>query len=171
MIKQKITIYLFISFFFILNTVALSKDKIVYLNIDFILKESNLGKIIFNELKEINDKNLEKISLAENEIKKENDEINRIKNIITDEELDIRLSSLNKKIENYNNLKKDLSNKIIKIEKNKIKNFFEKVNPFIQAYMDENEVDIIIDQKNIFIARSKSDITSDILDIINSNFK
>ena len=37
--------------------------------------------------------------------------------------------------------------------------------------MDENEVDIIIDQKNIFIARSKSDITSDILDIINSNFK
>ena len=37
--------------------------------------------------------------------------------------------------------------------------------------MDENSIEIIIDQKNIFIARSEVNITEDILKLINLNLK
>ena len=171
MIIKKINLYLFVIFIFSINTLALSNDKIVYINVDFILKNSNLGKIIVNELKEVNNKNLEKILIFEKEIKKENDEIKKIKNVITEDEFNKKVSALNKKINEYKVLKKKLSNEITEIEKEKIQIFFEKVNPLIQDYMDKNSIEIIIDKKNIFIARSKSDITGDIVNLINLNLK
>ncbi len=36
--------------------------------------------------------------------------------------------------------------------------------------MNDKNIDIIIDKKNIFIARSDYDITTDILELINKNF-
>ena len=106
MIIKKINLYLFVIFIFSINTLALSNDKIVYINVDFILKNSNLGKIIVNELKEVNNKNLEKILIFEKEIKKENDEIKKIKNVITEDEFNKKVSALNKKINEYKVLKK-----------------------------------------------------------------
>ena len=49
--------------------------------------------------------------------------------------------------------------------------FFEKINPLIQAYMDNNSIKLLIEKKNIFIGRSSDDITGDILEIINNEFK
>ena len=37
--------------------------------------------------------------------------------------------------------------------------------------MNENSIDIIIDKKNIFVARSDYDITTDIIDLIDKEFK
>ena len=37
--------------------------------------------------------------------------------------------------------------------------------------MKENSIDIIIDKKNIFMAKAKNDITKDILQIVNTEIK
>ena len=37
--------------------------------------------------------------------------------------------------------------------------------------MQKNSIDIIIDKKNIFMAKSKNDITKDILEIVNTKIK
>ena len=50
---------------------------------------------------------------------------------------------------------------------NELNNFFDKVNPMIQNYMDNNSVEILIERKNIFIGKKNSDITTIIIDIIN----
>ena len=171
MIIKIIIPYLFAIFLCLSNTLAISNDKIVYINVDFILQNSNSGKIIIKELKEINSQNLKKISIFEKEIKKEDNEIKKVRNIISEDEFNKKISMLNKKISNYKLLKKDLSNEINEIEKKKIQNFFKKDKPLIQNYMDENSIDIIIYQKNIFIARSEVNITEDILKLINLNLK
>ena len=171
MIIKIIIPYLFAIFLCLSNTLAISNDKIVYINVDFILQNSNSGKIIIKELKEINSQNLKKISIFEKEIKKEDNEIKKVRNIISEDEFNKKISMLNKKISNYKLLKKDLSNEINEIEKKKIQNFFKIVKPLIQNYMDENSIEIIIDQKNIFIARSEVNITEDILKLINLNLK
>ena len=44
-------------------------------------------------------------------------------------------------------------------------NFLKLINPIIQEYMKKNSIDMIIDKKNIFMAKSKNDITDDILKI------
>ena len=37
--------------------------------------------------------------------------------------------------------------------------------------MEKNSIDIVIDKKNIFIAKSENDITKDILEIVNNKIK
>lgn len=159
------------SLFFFNNVLANENKKIVYINVDFILNNSILGKNILNDLKKINNKNLENISNTEKELKKENDEIAKVKNIISKEEFENRINDLKKKIDNFNSLKDKLSTELNQLRQKEIKNFFKKINPLIQVYMDENFIDIIIDKKNIFIARSDYDITTDIINLIDNEFK
>ena len=159
------------SLFFFNNVLANENKKIVYINVDFILNNSILGKNILNDLKKINNKNLENISSTEKELKKENDEIAKVKNIISKEEFENRINDLKKKIDNFNSLKDKLSIELNQLRQKEIKNFFKKINPLIQVYMDENLIDIIIDKKNIFIARSDYDITTDIINLIDNEFK
>ena len=159
------------SLFFFNNVLANENKKIVYINVDFILNNSILGKNILNDLKKINNKNLENISSTEKELKKENDEIAKVKNIISKEEFENRINDLKKKIDNFNSLKDKLSTELNQLRQKEIKNFFKKINPLIQVYMDENFIDIIIDKKNIFIARSDYDITTDIINLIDNEFK
>mgnify|MGYP005713652211 FL=1 len=57
-------------------------------------------------------------------------------------------------------------------KKNKeLKGFLKLINPLIKDYMDKNSIDIVIDKKNIFIAKTDKDITKDILEIINREIK
>ena len=49
--------------------------------------------------------------------------------------------------------------------------FFKNIKPVVQNYMDENSIDMIVNSKNIFMGNNKSDITNDLIEKININFK
>ena len=44
-------------------------------------------------------------------------------------------------------------------------------NPFIESIMENNSIDILIEKKNIFIAKSNTDITNLVIEDINKNIK
>ena len=51
--------FFFLLFFLLFYNISLAEEKIVYLDVNFILAESDAGKYINSELKKINDKNVE----------------------------------------------------------------------------------------------------------------
>ena len=51
-----------------------------------------------------------------------------------------------------------------------LSNFFNKINPIIQSYMDENSIDILLERKNVFIGKTDSDITEIIINEVNKKF-
>jgi outer membrane protein len=157
---------LFFSFNF---TIISANENVRYINVDEILNNSDLGKIIIDKLKKQNDTNIDKIKTIENEIKKENEELTKLKNIITDEEFNKKLILLKKKIDDFNIFKKELSDEFNEFKKKEIKLFFEKINPIIEKYMEQNSIALILDKKNIFVARSDYDMTKELLDLINKN--
>ncbi len=59
-------------------------------------------------------------------------------------------------------------NKKKQSELNKLLN---KITPLIQEYMTEKSITVIIDKKNVFIAKSEHDITKEILELINKKIK
>ena len=159
--------YLFFFLVFFLSNSSNAQDGIFYLDVDYLLNNSNHGKKIILKLKKINDKNLNEIRNLEKELQKEDDEINRVKNIISKEELDNKVNELKNKITLY----RENKNKIFK-EYNNIKNmelekFFKKITPHIEEFMEINSVKLIIDKKNIFIANAKYDITDSIIKFLN----
>jgi Skp family chaperone for outer membrane proteins len=60
-------------------------------------------------------------------------------------------------------------NEFSKIKNDKVNDFFKRINPIIQDYMNKNSINILLERKNIFIGKMTSEITDDIILLINKN--
>lgn len=165
LIKQLIIII----FFFIISTnIVYSNNKVYFIDLDLIIKNTNYGKKILNTINKINSENINNLKSRENEIRSIEEEIKKKQNIISQDELNKEISSLKKKIKIFNSDKDNMVNELKKTKQESINNFFKKVSPIIQSYMDENSINILLDRKNVFIGSVNSDITKEIIDRINN---
>ena len=146
----------------------MADQNIKYLDVDSLLKNSDKGLIILNSLNELEKKNKNDLISKENKIKELDEEIKNLKNIISEKELQNKINILKKEINLYKKYQTNLSNEFIQIKRKKIENFFVNIAPIIENYMKENAINIVLDKKNIFIANSNYDITSEIIEIINN---
>ena len=55
------------------------------------------------------------------------------------------------------------------LKEKKLANFLKKINPIIQDYMKKNSIEIVLDEKQIFIGLNSNDITNDIITLINDS--
>ena len=167
MLKIKSVIIFF--FLIISTTYANSNDKVSFIDIDFILKNSNLGKSILNEIENLNNKNIDELQNKEKELKKIEEEIKSKKNILSEQEFKKEVDLLKEKIKKYRIYKDKLVKDFEQNKNKKLNLFFKEVNPIIQKFMDKNSIDILLDRKNVFIGKKNSDITNQIIQELNKN--
>tara|TARA_B100000989_G_scaffold297158_1_gene282123 strand:- start:1114 stop:1626 length:513 start_codon:yes stop_codon:yes gene_type:complete len=157
---------------FILNLkLAHTNDKISFINLDLLIQQTNIGKSILDDIDQINKKNIENLKNKESELKSIEDEIKKKKNIISKEEFENEVNRLRQNIKKFKNYKNKLVTEIENKKNNEIKEFFTKVNPIIQNYMDSNSIDILLEQKNVFMSKNSSDVTEKLIIEINKKFK
>lgn len=159
--------FLIIIFFFISTNIVYSNDKVFFIDLDLIIKNTNYGKKILDNINNINKENINKLKSKENEIRTVEEEIKKKQNIISKDELNKEISALKNKIKIFNSDKDNMVKELKKTKQESINNFFKKVSPIIQSYMDENSISILLDRKNVFIGRVNSDITDEIINRIN----
>jgi len=100
-------------------------------------------------------------------LKKENQNIEKLKNILSKEEFNNKINIFKNKVNTYN-LKKQETIKLFQETKNSELNiFFAELNEIMNNFMQENSIQIILDKKNIVMANNKNDISKDILKLIN----
>ena len=163
--------FLFIFVFYLFSTFTYANEKIAFIDIDFLLAQSNVGKSILTNLNKLNKKNIDDLKSHEKKLIKEREELNKLKNISSQEDLKIKTQAFQKKIEEYNKQKIDLSSKFNKTRDEETLALLQKINPIISEYMTKNEITLIFDKKNIYIAKSELDITKPVLEIVNSKLK
>ncbi len=163
-------IILFFLLFFISST-SYANNNIVYLDIQYIIDNSDLGlsyKKIVNSLQnqikiEINSK--QKI------IKEKEIDINNKKNILKKDELNKNLIELDEMVKNYKNYRNDSAKKIIE-EKNKYSSkILEILNPLLTKFVETNNIVLVLEKKNILVGAKSLDITENILVILNEETK
>ena len=163
--------FLIIIFFIFGPSNLWSSEKIAFLDIEFIINKSEPALVIIKKIEKIRDQETKKLKEIENNLKKKNDELIKTKNLISEEELKKKISSLRDEAKSFDELRKKTITEL-NIKKNKeLNEFLKLINPIIQEYMKEKSIDMIIDKKNIFMAKSKNDITKDILEIVNTKIK
>ena len=163
--------FLIIIFFLFGTTKLSSSEKIAFLDVEFIINKSEPALVIIKKIEKIRDQETKKLKEIENNLKKKNEELIKTKNLISDEELKKKISSLRDEAKSFAELRKKTITEL-NIKKNKeLNEFLKLINPIIQEYMKEKSIDMIIDKKNIFMAKSKNDITKDILEIVNTKIK
>ena len=166
----KIIYILIIILIFNLN-LAHSNDKVSFINLDLLIQQTNIGKLILKDIEQINKKNIENLKIKESELKSIEDDIKKKKNIISKDEFENEVIRLRQNIKKFKNYKNKLVSEIENKKNNDIKEFFTKVNPIIQNYMDNNSIDILLEQKNVFMSKNSSDITEKLIIEINKKFK
>ena len=140
---------LIFSFSFILYfTTAISNNlKIVYVDIDKIINQSNAGKTISQQLKNFNKISIKKFKEREKKLTEEEKNIIKKKNLLSKEEFDQKVKILQADIRNY---KKSINNSNIDIEKKRLKGTSEilgVLNPILAEYSSKNSISLIIKKK------------------------
>ena len=158
----------FLFLLFLLNFNYLNANEGVYfLDVDYILKNSDSGKIIVNKLQNLNSENSLSFKNAEEEIKLLENEITKVKNIVSNEELNKKINNLKKKIVIFRENKSRKLNEYNDFKKKELENYFNRISPVVEEFMKIKSIKIIIDRKNIFIADSNYDITSELIKFLN----
>jgi len=165
--KKRILFILFLSFFYLNNV---SANNLAYLDLNYLLNNSLSGKNLIKNLEVLNNQNIEKLKKEQVTLNNERDNINKIKNIISSEELNNKISVLNEKLNKFQQKQDKMSKEFKQKQEEEIKNFFNKINPIIEKYMLDNNIDLILKKENIFISKKNFDITNIIIELINKKF-
>ena len=169
---MKLYKYFFILIFYISSTsFSISAEKTVFLDIDFVLNNSNYGKSIYSRLDELNKKNFDNLVKMEKELEKKKKSIDVSKNISTKENLDQQISLFNQDVKNFRSEKSKILKNFELKKKNEIDNFLVKVNPIVQDYMKANSISIVLPKNQIFMGNVEMDITNDIIELVNKIVK
>ena len=165
------------NFLFILILLSLSinsskaENKISYVDIDYVLANTNVGKKLLNTLKKEEELKIIKFKSDDEKFKNEEKKLLSKKNLISKEELNKELKLLQVEFQKYNKEKIKEVDKL-KIKRNKnIVNFLNIINPIIEKYMTDNSIYMIIDKKNVFIASKEYDITDNLIEVIDNQIK
>ena len=160
---RKILILIFIFFISISNSLS----KIVYLDVQYIIDNSNLGKFYKKKIKSNENSALEELKNKEKIISTKENDIKNQKNILKKEEINKKLLELNNLVKDYQKLRKKNNQDIIQKKKEYSSKILKLINPILTNYVQYNKIDIVIDKKNILVGIKTLDITKEILAEVN----
>ena len=163
--------FAFFLLFFFFYGISYSNEPIAYVDIDFIIKNSDIGKRTLKKINDQNDRNIKDLKKNENILKELEVEIASKKNIISKEAFDKEVISFKEKVNKFKIEQKKMIKDFNNYKKNEVDLIFKKISPIINEYMEKNSVKILLDAKNVFMARNDLNLTNDILKEINKDVK
>ena len=167
---MKIFLKINILILFLINT-SIANDKIVYLDINYILSNSDKGKSIFIELDKKNKNNILKLEKRENILKNKEKDIETKKNILSENELKKQIQDLKVQIIKFKKDKEKIVIEFNNYKKKELSSLMQEINPIISEYVREKSIDMVLDKKNILIGKTSYDITQTVLELVNTNLK
>ena len=145
--------FIVVTFFFLQCTYALAEQKIVYLDMTFVLNKSKAGEGAQIFLKKTFEENQKKFIIQENELK--NEESNLLGR---------------KKVLDYQKERRTFLDKIAKQRSEARQILVQKIDPILKTYSQENNVTLVIDKKFILSGNTDLDITEIIVEKLNKEF-
>ena len=158
--------YIFFFLFFFVSS-ANAIDKFAYLDIQYIIDFSDIGKFYKKKIGDMQNQYSSQLLTDEKKIKKKENDINNQKNILKKEEINKKLLELNNLVKDYQKLRKKNNQDIIQKKKEYSSKILKLINPILTNYVQYNKIDIVIDKKNILVGIKTLDITKEILAEVN----
>ena len=167
---KRFFIKFFIIFFFY-TSLSHSIEKIVYLDVDFILANSEKGKIILSNLEKKNQANIKILQSKEEILKDEETQIIKQKNIISEDSYKEKVNKLKSKINTFKKDKNELVKNFKQLREQEINNFIKIVDKILGEYVKKNGIDLVLNKKDILMGKNKYNITNEILELVNKSNK
>ena len=160
----------FFIFLFFINSVN-SEQNIAFINMDKVISTSNAGSSILKQLTDLNDKNLQFLKNEEKKFKKKETKLISQKNIISEADFQNKVNELKSEIKNYNQNRDKMINEFNKLKVDNTNNLLKLINPILLKFSDDKEISIVLQKKDLVVAKTELDITEDIIKIVNAEIK
>ena len=158
-------ILIIISLFFY-NTYGYA-NNIVYLDIQYIIDNSNIGKHYKKKIQNNQKLNQSELKKKELLIKKKENEIQNQKNILNKDVIEKKVKDINIMLNDFQTMRNKFNKSIIETKKSYTGEILKILNPLLTSYVDKNNILLVVEKKNILIGVKSLDITSNILQILN----
>ena len=162
--------FILIFFLVLIHNNAFSKN-IVYLDVQYIIDNSELGKSYKSKINKLREKNIANLKIKEDEINTKKKKIDNQKKIINKEEMKKKIDEFNVLLNNFKTEKKTINKKIIDEKKKYTSKILNLLNPLLTKYVDNNNIKLVVEKKNIIVGIKSLDITNDILKILKKETK
>ena len=156
-----------VTFFLITCTHAFAEQKIVVLDMKYVLNNSKAGKGAQDDLKKLFNDNAKKFSDMENALKKEESDLLGKKTILSKEEYTKKGDTLRKKVIDYQSQRRTSLDKIATARAKTRETLLKKIEPIVDGYIKENNISIVLDKKNMIGGLTEYDITNTIVEKLN----
>ena len=142
---------------------AYSSEKIITVDIDYIINTSKAGIYIQDQLKDKNDNRVKKLETKNKELANKEKNLLAKKNVLSEKDFNNEVNNLKKEINDFNNNNKKEIENINKKRSEAYLKLIDEINKILIEYSKKNDVLMILDKKNILLSKNDIDLTQEIL--------
>tara|TARA_B100001057_G_C22641513_1_gene868432 strand:- start:392 stop:919 length:528 start_codon:yes stop_codon:yes gene_type:complete len=169
--KNLLKLIILISIFFIPFEKRLLASDIYFVDYSKVMNESTAGKKAQDNLKNLLKSSNKKFNDTAKKLKDEENKIIGQKNALSKEEYKKKADALRKKVFDLNKEREKSIREIATKRKKAGEEMLKNLNPILGKYMRENNIAVVIDKKNVLMGDKKFEITSQVIEILNKEFK
>jgi len=159
-----------VTVFIIFSTQVFAEQKIVVLDMKYVLNNSKSGKNAQEFLKKQFNDNAKKLSELEKSLKKEEADLLDSKASLSKEEYKAKSDSLRKKVAEYQSERRSSLDKLAGKRNEVRKLLVDKIKPIIDSYIKENSISMVIDREGMIVGSKSFDITDAIIEKFDKEF-
>ena len=156
-----------VTFLLIVSTHSFAEQKIVVLDMTYVLNNSKAGKGAQDFLKKSFNDNAKKFNAQEKALKKEESDLLGKRTILSREEYTKKSDELRKKVIDYQSARRASLDKIATQRAKTRESLIKKIEPILDSYIKENNISIVIDKKHMLGGLTEFDITNVIVKELN----
>ncbi len=156
-----------VTFFLLICTHTFAEQKIVVLDLTYVLNQSEAGKGAQEFLKKTFNDNIKKASDLEKSLKEEEADLLSKKNILSKDEYGKKMNTLRKKNMDYQTQRRSAIDKLTTQRAEARATLLKKLEPILSAYVKENNLSLVVDKKYILGGGPGNDITKVIVEKLN----
>ena len=156
--------YFLVAYLSLFCTNLLAQDKIVILDLKYVLNESKAGKGAQDFLKKSYNDQIKKFQDIENALKKEEEDLLTKKTVLSKEEYVKKSDELRKKVIDYRSQRRASIDKITTQRSESRATLIKSIDPILIAYITENNISVVIKKSATLGRNPKNDITKIIVE-------
>ena len=159
-----------VTLFLIVSTSAFAEQKIVVLDMKYVLNKSKAGKGGQEFLEKKFKDNAKKLSGMQKTLKKEETDLLKQKTVLSKEEYSKKTDALRKKVIEYQTQNRSSLDNLAKQRSEARNVMISKIEPIIDSYINENNISLVLYKKNVIGGSKENDITDIIVEQLNKEF-
>jgi len=148
-------------------TNSFAENKIVYVDMSKILKESKVGIYVEKELTKVHETKLNDFKRTEEKLKKEEIDLVSKKNIMAKEEFNKKVKLWTEESQKHQIVRRKWFDDITQKRNTARIEVLKSLDPILTEYFKQNQISIMLYKRNIAIGTTDLDITDTIIDELN----